>query len=69
VASTNPREFLPVRRQAGRQEPLGPPSLLDALHLDRDRWLLVLFVYAVRYTPSWRYVPNRALAAILDVAS
>jgi maltokinase len=46
VASTNPGEFLPVRRQAERQEPLGPPSLLDALDLDRDRWLLVLEVAA-----------------------
>ena len=27
------------------------------------------FVYAVRYLPSWRYVPDRALAAILDGAS
>jgi len=24
------------------------------------------FVYAARYLPSWRYVPDRALAAILD---
>jgi maltokinase len=44
VASTNPSEFLPVRRQADRQEPLGAPSLLDVLDLDRGRWLLVLEV-------------------------
>lgn len=29
-----------------RQEPLVPPSLLDALDLDWDRWLLVLEVAA-----------------------
>ncbi len=44
MASTNPSEFLPVRRQADRQEPPGPPMLLDALDLDRGRWLLVLEV-------------------------
>jgi maltokinase len=27
------------------------------------------FVYAARYLPSWRYVPDRALAALLDGAS
>jgi maltokinase len=44
VASTDPSEFLPVRRQADRQERLGAPTLLDALDLDRGRWLLVLEV-------------------------
>jgi maltokinase len=42
LISTQPSEFLPVRRQADRQEPLGVPVLLDALDLDRGRWLLVL---------------------------
>jgi maltokinase len=44
VASTRPSEFLPVRHQADRQEALGTPTLLDALDLDRGRWLLVLEV-------------------------
>jgi maltokinase len=43
VASTRPSEFLPVRRQADRQEALGP-TLLAGLDLDRGRWLLVLEV-------------------------
>jgi maltokinase len=42
VASTDPLEFLPVRLAADRQEPLGDPSLLDALDLGRGRWVLVL---------------------------
>lgn len=42
MASTHPSEFLPVRRQADRQEPLGAPALLDALDLGHGRWLLVL---------------------------
>jgi maltokinase len=42
VASTHPSEFLPVRLAADRQEPLGDPSLLDALDLGRGRWVLVL---------------------------
>jgi maltokinase len=42
VASTRPSEFLPVRLAADRQEPLGDPSLLDALDLGRGRWVLVL---------------------------
>ena len=46
VASSDPSEFLPVRRQADRQEPLGSPTLLDALDLDQGRWLLVLEVAA-----------------------
>jgi maltokinase len=27
------------------------------------------FVYADRYLPSWRYVPDRAVSALLDAAS
>jgi maltokinase len=46
VASTDPAEFLPVRRQADRQESRGSPTLLDALDLGRGRWLLVLEVAA-----------------------
>jgi maltokinase len=42
VASTHPSEFLPVRLAADLQEPLGALVLLDALALDRGRWLLVL---------------------------
>ena len=42
MASTRPSEFLPVRLAADRQEPLGDPSLLDALDLGRGRWVLVL---------------------------
>ena len=44
MASTHPSEFLPVRRQADRQEPLGEPTVLDALDLGRGRWVLVLEV-------------------------
>jgi len=42
VASSDPAAFLPTRRVAGRQDPLGRPTLLDALDLGRGRWLLVL---------------------------
>jgi maltokinase len=42
AASTGSAEFLPVRLAADRQEPLGDPSLLDALDLGRGRWVLVL---------------------------
>ena len=42
MASTGSAEFLPVRLAADRQEPLGDPSLLDALDLGRGRWVLVL---------------------------
>lgn len=42
VASSEPDVFLPVRRAAGRQEPLGSLSVLDALDLGGGRWLLVL---------------------------
>ena len=44
MASTHLSEFLPVRRQADRQEALGRPTWLDGLDLDRGRWLLVLEV-------------------------
>lgn len=44
VASTPPGEFLPLRRQADRQEPPDVPTLLDALDLERGRWVLVLEV-------------------------
>lgn len=42
MISTHPSEFLPARLAADRQEPLGDPSLLDALDLGRGRWVLVL---------------------------
>jgi hypothetical protein len=45
MTSTQPSEFLPVRRQ---------------LHE---------YVHAARYLPSWRYVPDRSPAALLDGAS
>jgi maltokinase len=73
VASTHPSEFLPVRRQADRQEPLDPPTLLDALDLDRGRWLLVLQVASALLVSAagedtiagWR----RAAEADLDAAT
>jgi predicted trehalose synthase len=40
--------------------------LLRALRVAQE---LHEFVYAVRYLPSWRYVPDGALAALLDGAS
>jgi len=46
------------------------PSLLDDRLLRPLRIAQELheFVYAARYLPSWRYVPDRALEAILDAA-
>ncbi len=50
---------------------LGAPSLFDERLMRPFRVAQELheFVYAVRYLPNWRYVPDRALAAILDGAS
>ncbi len=42
LSSTDLAEFLPARRVAGRQEPFGSLTILDALDLGRGRWLLVL---------------------------
>ena len=42
------------------QRLLRPLSVAQELHE---------FVYADRYLPSWRYVPDRALSALLDAAS
>lgn len=44
MASSDPGVFLPARREAGRQEPLGSLTVLDALDLGRGRWVLVLEV-------------------------
>jgi maltokinase len=50
---------------------LGASSLFDERLVRPFRVAQELheFVYAVRYLPNWRYVPDRALAAILDGAS
>lgn len=42
MASSQPSEFLPARRLADQRGPFGAPTLLDALDLDRGRWVLVL---------------------------
>jgi predicted trehalose synthase len=42
VASTDPSEFVPIRQAQDRQERPRAPALLDALDLDRGRWLLLL---------------------------
>lgn len=52
----------------GELAALGASALFDERLLRPFRVAQELheFVYAVRYLPSWRYVPDRALAAILD---
>jgi maltokinase len=42
VASSEQAVFLPARRVGGRKDPLGSLTVVDALALDRGRWLLVL---------------------------
>jgi maltokinase len=44
VASSDPSELLPARRQAHQLEPSGVPTVRDALDLDRGRWVLLLEV-------------------------
>ena len=44
VESSHPSEFMPVHRQADQQGPSVGPTLLDALDLDRGRWVLLVEV-------------------------
>ena len=44
MASSDPSQFLPARREAHQQEHSGVPTVRDALDLARGRWVLLLEV-------------------------